>query len=251
MIGCTNPNAANYNPAATEDDNSCIYLQKHNGVCYAFKDVVPASVKDESFTLSFSFTEMDWVFFHDYIPDFYFSSRNQLFSLKNRSVFIHHKGAPGKYYTADTKPFMIDLVFNSKDEILLNSVQWLTEVFNNQQELEFTTITHITIWNNQQCTGRIALADVFQDLEFEVRKTQALWSFNTFRDMVKQSGTKFLLDIFNNFAVDTSKLDMEKPWFDQDLLHDNWFIIRLEYDNTSGNQLIFHAADINADKSYR
>jgi hypothetical protein len=249
--GCTNPAAVNYNPAATSDNGSCITLVKYNGVCYAFEEVDNTEIVDESFTLSYDFENKDWVIFHDYIPDMYFMTRNQLFSLKNGKIYIHNKGLPGVYYNNTPKPFFVDAVFRDQSAMTLESVQWLTEVFNNDQENEFSTLTHITIWNNQQCTGRIALNDIFSQLEYNVRKTQALWSFNDFRDALKQYGTKFLRNIFDNFAVDESAIDMNKPWFHRDLLQDNWFCIRFEFDNLSGKQLILHSADITASKAYR
>ena len=250
MNGCTNPKAVNYNPAATVNDGSCIYLEKLNGVCYAFQDASNTLLKDESFTLSYSFEGGGWVFFHDYVPDFYFSTKTQLYNLKDKTIYKHNAGAPGLFH-GSIKPFFIDAVFTADSEMMLNAINWMTEVFNNQQELEFTTLTHITIWNNQQCTGKIALSDAFNNLSYEVRKTQALWSFDSFKDMVAVYGAQFLLDIFNNFAVDVSAIDYDKPWFKRDLLHDNFFIIRFEFDNTSGKQLIFHGADIDASKSYR
>jgi hypothetical protein len=251
MNGCTNAKAVNYNPLADQEDYSCIYLEKVNGVCYAFRDIDQSQIVDQSFTLSYSLESKDFVFFHDYVPDFYFTSRDQLFNLKDKKIYIHHKGAPGVYHDGAPRSFFIDAVFRSDSEMILNSVQWISEVLNQQRDVEFTTLTHITIWNSQQCSGRIALRDVFENLEYQVRKTQGIWSFNEFKDMLKSYGTPFLLNIFNNFAVDGAALDLNKPWYEQDLLHDNWFVIRFEFDNTSGNQFIFHGADINADKSYR
>lgn len=227
------------------------YVEKIDGVCYLFEDVAPEELTDQSFTLSYSFDEEAWVFFHDYIPDFYFSTRNQLYTIKDNTVYIHNSGAYGQYY-GGVNSFFVDAVFRNQEEMILNGVKWLTEVFNNvKEEQEFSTLTHITVTNNQQCTGRIAISDVFKNLEYERRKTQALWSFNDLRDMIKVTGTKFLLDIFNNFAVDTTNIDVNKPWFDKDLLHDSWFTVRFEFDNASGNQIILHEVDINASKSYR
>jgi hypothetical protein len=256
ILGCTNAKAVNYNSAADTDDGSCIYLRKVDGTCYAFKDVDNTEIVDESFTLSYGLDGQDWVFFHSYKPDFYFSSREQLYNLKDKKVYIHNRDLPGLFYkriSGNRVPdsFFVDAVFSDKEEMILNSINWLSEVINQQQELEFSTLTHITIWNNQQCTGKIALTQVFQDLKYDVRKTQALWSFDSFRDLVKVYGTKFLLDIFHNFAVDNSTIDTSKPWFDQDLLHDNFFVIRLEFDNTSGKQMILHGADVDVSKSYR
>lgn len=249
MNGCTNPKAKNYNPSADVEDGSCIYLEKVNGICYAFQDV--SVIDDKSYTVSFSLDGQGWVFFHDYLPDFYFSTKTQLYNLKNRSIYKHNAGAPGVFHDGAVKPFFIDAVFTADSEMILDSVQWMGEVLNNRQEVEFSTLTHITIWNNQQCTGRIALDQVFNNLEYIARKTQAIWSFNSFKDMLAAYGVQFLLDIFHNFAVDGSAIDMNKPWFDQDLIHDSFFIIRLEFDNTSGKQFVLHGADINADKSYR
>lgn len=251
MNGCTNPQAANYNPSATVEDYSCIYLEKYNGVCYAFQDVQPDEAVDRSFTASFSLMSKDWVFFHDYMPDFYISGRDKLYNLKEGKPYIHHGGAPGVYHDSTPRSFFVDAVFVADSEMILNSIKWITEVINQDKEAEFSTLTHITVWNNQQCTGRIALSDVFENLSYEVRKTQAIWSFDTFRDMVAVYGTKFLEDLFNNFAVDPTALNMEKPWYEQDLLHDNWFIVRFEFDNSTGNQIVLHGVDIDASKSYR
>ncbi len=56
--GCTNTKAVNYNPAATEDDGSCIYLVKEAGICYAFDEEV--TTRDESYTASYSFDGKNW-----------------------------------------------------------------------------------------------------------------------------------------------------------------------------------------------
>lgn len=251
MNGCTNPKAVNYNPSATVNDQSCIYLEKVGSVCYAFQDIAANQLQDQSYTLSYTFAEGGgWVFFHDYIPDFYFATKTQLYSLKGKSIYKHNQGPNGVFYDTP-KSFFIDAVFNSNSEMILESVNWLTEVLNNDQSVEFSTLSHITIWNNQQCTGRIPLTQVFDDLQYTVRKTQALWSFDAFRDMVATYGTKFLQDLFHNFAVDESAINTDKPWFDQDLLHDNFFIIRFEFDNSINKQIILHGADIKASKSYR
>lgn len=245
MKGCTNPNAVNYDPDATENDGSCIFLHRYNGICYAFQDIVPQGT-DKSYTLSYSFDGRNWVFFHDYVADFYFMSKQSLFSLKDGKIYRHHEGAPGVYYTSTPKSFFVDMVVQNPAEFTLNSISWMTEILDQQKELEFSTLTHITVWNNQQCTGRIALTDIFEDLEYDRRKLKGVWSFNEFRDMVKEYGTEFLEDLFNNYAVKSGTIDQNKPWYDQDLMHDTHFIIRLEFDNVTGKQLILHGAEINA-----
>lgn len=247
--GCTNTKAVNYAPAATEDDGSCIYLVKEAGICYAFDEEV--TTRDESYTASYSFDGKNWVFFHDYVADFYFHTKENLFSLKDNKIYKHNSGLPGVYYTGVPKSFFVDAVFNDNAEMILNSIQWIAEVLNQQKEVEFSTLTHITVWNNQQCSGRIAITDAVANMVYDRFKNKSIWNFDDFRDMVKTRGTNFLNDLFNNFDVITAEIDQDKPWFDQDLIHDNHFIVRFEFDNTSQKQVILHEAGVSVTKSPR
>lgn len=251
MQGCTNPYAVNYNSAATEDDGSCVFLYRINGTCYAFQS--EPAIRDESFTVSRSVEDGNWVFYHDYIPDFYFRTRSGLFSIKNKRIYRHNEGAPGKYYSSTPVSFFMDLVFAQGQDMILNTVNWISEVLDTlETEQEFETFTHITVWNNQQCTGRIALSELKDVLEYVTSsKTQGYWSFNDFKDMILTRDGDFLKDLFNNFSVKTEKLASSRPWYDEALMEDRYFIVRLEYDNTSGNTVLLHGATINQNPSDR
>jgi hypothetical protein len=254
MTGCTNPAAKNFNPSATEDDGSCVYLEKVGDVCYYFEDVPAEQIEDKSFTLSYSLDTNNWVFFHSYVPDFYFSTRQKLHTIKGRSIFQHNSGAPGKYYSQEAQPFFIDVVFNFGDDAILNSLSWVTEVINRSTQIneEFSTITHISIWNQWQHTGRIAISSIFNTLEVSnARKTKSQWSFNEFRDIVRDSGTAFIGDIFSKFAVDSAKLDQNLPWYEKKLLQDDHFIIRLEFDNSENKDVILHDIKPDVTRSVR
>lgn len=251
MQGCTNPTAVNYNGAATVDDGSCIYLFKVNGNCYAFQD--EPFTRDESFTLSYAVDGTNWIFFHDYIPDFYFSTREKLFSLKNRKIYRHNEGAPGTYYDGLVKPFFIDVVLRYDYDVVLNTVKWVTEVLNTvSAEQEFETFTHVTIWNNQQCTGRVTLSQVLEGLEYKTNsKTRGEWVFNAFQDYILNRDGNFLKTLFEDYRPDPNKLATNRTWYEDGLMDSNYFVVRLELDNTSGNTLFLHGADGDIDQSPR
>lgn len=254
MANCTNSAAVNYNPAATTDDGSCIYLHKVGGVCYAFQDVPPASVIDRSFTLSYALEGDNWVFFHDYIPDFYFHTREKLHTIKGNKVYTHNSGPSGKYYEATPSSFFIDVVFRSQEEMILNSLNWVTEVVDRTTKAndEFGTLSHITIWNAWQCTGRISLAQVFEALEMKnIRRTQSQWHFNDFRDLVAVRGAKVVSDLFDDFAVNTAALDPDLPWYEKKLLEDQYFVVRFEFDNSQDKVVLLHSTDADVTKSVR
>jgi hypothetical protein len=243
-----NPKAANYSASVTEADGSCLFVKKVEGVCHLFRQA--QDIVHQDFTASYSIVVGDWAFFHDYIADDYITMRNRLFSVKNNSVFEHNKGPYGMYYTQTPKSFFIDLVVTEQRETLLSALQWLSEVLDSTgKEREHMTFTHITVWNNTQCTGRIPATSAFKNLQYDhMRKSRGVWNFNSLRDIVKDNDTAFLLDLFRDFAVDNAKVDVNLPWYRKGLLRDDHFIVRLEFDNTQNYNIILHQLGALMDK---
>jgi len=263
--GCTHVTAQNYDSAATEWDHSCIYIfnvvpandPEHNTVCLLFKDVAADSMENVSFTMSYSIEGKDWVFFHDYIPDFYFSSREKLYSLNSNNFFRHNTGAPGVFYEQETtKSFFIDVIFKDNEELILETVNWISSVFtdspdNHIKGSEWDTLTHITIWNSQQHTGRIALQEVFAYLQYETsRNVNGQWSFNDFRNALLTRGVPFLQSLFNDFAVIPGSTGT-KDWYDAELMQDKYFVVRFEFDNSNGKLVTLHQTAVQAIKAKR
>lgn len=257
-LGCNQLSALNFDPLATQWDYSCIYLIKKGSQCLVFEDV--ANLVDNSFTLSYSVEDNNWVFFHDFIPDFYYHTREQLFNTKNQLFFEHNEGKYGEYHDLDTensiKPFFVDVVFRTDVDILLETVNWVSSVLEDKADgsdidNEWSTLTHISIWNSQQHTGRIPLKDVFKDLQYETsRKTNGAWSFNNFRNIVTSRGTQFIKDIFDNYRLD-STMTSDKSWYEKELLQDKYMIVRFEFDNSLQKQLLLHETSIQAIKAHR
>ena len=224
--------------------------------------------EDQSFTMSYSLNIGNWAFFHDYIPDMYFYTRNQLFALKNPdstdpslanittpTIYKVNSGGYGCYITNQTtagcnpKSFFIDLVFATGADTLLNTINWISQIIDSQgTEIEFKTITHISVWNSEQHSGRIRLSDFFETngLNFyaSLRKTKGNWSFNDFRDVLLERGVAFLEDIFSNFNLRTDVL-LAESWYDRQRMQDIYYVIRFEYDNLDQNQLVLHDQETN------
>ncbi len=253
--GCTNISAVNYDPLATTWDHSCIFLVRALGACLKFTDL--DEYEDKSFTMSYSVEGESWVFFHDFIPDFYFHTREQLYSAKFNKFYEHNTGEYGKYHDIDTiKPFFIDVVFKADEEITLETVNWISSVIEDRPDNssignEWNTLTHISIWNSEQHTGRIALSDVFNHLQYQTsRKTKGEWTFNDFRNVVENRGTQFIGTLFEDYALDTNFV-APKSWYEKELMQDKYMIVRFEFDNSQQKQLLLHEATIQAQKTGR
>ena len=255
--GCNIPTAVNYDPNATTWDHSCQYLLKASipsgDVCLLFEDAT--EYEDRSFTVSYSVKLRAWVFFHDYIPDYYFTTREKLFNLKNQQYFQHHEGPPGQFHD-NVQSFFVDVVFKNDKELLLETVNWVSSVLENKSDMssrdsQWNTLTHISIWNSQQHTGRIALQDVFQNLQYDTsRNTDGQWSFNDFRNVLSARGLQFIEDLFEDYQLDPTTIG-NKPWYELELLQDKYFIVRFEFDNSSGKTLILHDTTVQAKLAHR
>lgn len=261
LIGCTNPAAENYDPEAVQDDGSCVYLVSMNGQCLEFGDVdLVTSIEDRSYTLSYDFVDKKWSFYHDYFPDYYIHTRKSLYSTHNSVIHEHNRGPRGLYYDrSNAKPFILDVVFSNKETTILNSVNWISEVRaggnkeadENSIALYEETISAITIWNNYQCTGRIVLDENNPPLLIaNNRNSEQTWSFNDFRNVAIEN-TQFLEDIFKNYAVKLTAIDLDLPWYKKRLMDGKYFIVRFEFINSGDRQITLHDVDIDADISYR
>lgn len=254
---CHDPSAANFDPNGIST-GGCIYVKTVGTTCYTFEDLDAAYIKDRSFTLSYAIDGGNWVFFHDYIPNFYFHTRNKLMSNHGTIIQHHNSGDVGQMHPSSTYSFFIDVVFVAEDEATLNAISWATELFDRPEleSIEFDTLSHITIWNEYQTTGRISISkDLVTLLPSNSKKERAHWEFNDFRDRLLTRGSAFLLDIFNNFAVDTDQIDdlanNAVPWYERKLMEDKYFVIRFEFDNVNNYDVILHDADIDVTKSYK
>lgn len=245
-----------------------------NGITVAWDekyDRIILGVKNgaNSFTLSYYPSSNGWGMFHDYIPDFLFNTRTKLYSFKTQNnvsnLFIHNEGAKGVYYNAvqptpTPYPFFIDIVFKGRKDQqgktiteILQSVNWVSEVVDNNISIWDETIDHITIWNSFQASGKVALTDgvLMANTNLNNRNPNGTWSFNGFRDLVNTRGQAFVNDIFNDYRLINANINNNMSWFNKRRFEDKYFTVRLEYDNLQNKEIILYEVVANERPSFR
>lgn len=212
---------------------------------------------NKQFTLSYS-PEIGqsgaWISYHDYIADHYFSTRQNTFSLKNGSLYRHNnKTNKGLFYLVKY-PSFIDVVFNDKNTYNLFNINWYTQFINQDQSSDYyKTITHLSVRNQHQHSGRISLN--YDNLnianDYNSRNSESTWNYDQLRSIVRQQNLPIIQDLFSNFNPVISNLDNNMVWFDKPLFNNKWFIIRLEYDNIINSRLQLFNIDVNSKISLR
>lgn len=222
---CKIPDAKNYGQAGP-----CIMLVSHEDTCYEFEEVPDP---EESLTLSYSLAMDNWAYFHDYAPQAYLRNRNDCFVIDQERVAKLNTGAPRTYATTQ-KPYLIDLVFASGEEIYLDEVLWNT--VNPTDPMD--TFTHITASNEMHTTGRKAIT---------ARRIAGLYSYNEFRNIATALG--FRLGVFDDYNIDPLKINTDLAFYEKERLIDNYAVIRLEYNGV--NNITFIGATVGAIESIR
>lgn len=211
------------------------------------------------FTLSYSIEANNgqggWVSFHDYIPNVYLSNRTGLFGIDNslKKVFNHNNNSvKSKYYNGVIRESYIDYVSNPNTEISKNveSVSWITNSEKNKVNYPKETFTHIVVYNDTQCSGKVSIALLSSSVWYskDVRNVEGSWNFNNFRDLVKN----ITLPIFDEYGeVITSNIDTSKPWYNSSKFLSKYIIFRVITNNSTQHNLHLSYININFKKSTR
>lgn len=203
-------------------------------------------------TLSFNLETKNWSWIaeHDYHPNLIFYTNSGLFSITNKingtdraSVYEHNdKLTKGFYYGVKYDTY-VDLIFNndSRTSRLFMNITWITDVINNSNGNERDkTITHIMIYNNNQCSGIINLKDNHFDL---TRNIEGDWNFNEFRDLVINPNNP-ILD--SNGDIILSNINNIKLWFEKSNFIGKFITVRLLIDNIDNDTVYIHKVNVNS-----
>jgi len=205
-------------------------------------------------TMSYTMYSKAWVFFHDYAPDMYIHIREQLYTAKANTIYEHNAGLPGMFYQPNTDPpypFFIDVIFPGDADMTLATVNWRSDYITGITNQLFQTLSHISVWNSHQHSGRISLVENLPLLDKQIRRTAGEWSFNDFRNILKSKGVQFLQDVYHDWLLDSTQADSTLPWYFKELLTDTWFCVRFEFDNTEEGTIYLNNVNITAEKSGR
>lgn len=230
------------------------YDPRYNRIMFTIKGEVLPAKTPQNITFSYSIDTRSIAFFHDYTPTDYLPSRANLYSVKGTKIYRNSDGIKGQYYDDTIYPFFIDIAFSlGKDSGVINQVEWLTKVLDeNEQEFKDKTFTSISVWNSHQTSGKVTITP-HSALNIEgtntSRNNKGYWTFDDLRNIAVAGVTQITEDIFGDFAIKAEAIDENKPWFDKELLEDNYFIVRFEYNNLDNHNILLHDVDVTASQS--
>lgn len=197
------------------------------------------------FTVSFDLIKEEWAAFHDYFPDLLVNTRKKIYAFKDNTLHEHNKGPVGSFY-GNTFPSFVDLVINDAPtkEKVLAAIAWFTEVTVDGVNYPNDTLSHITVWNDHFCTGKIAVTPQTNLAEYDnknTKKARGGWSFNSLKDAVVDPSQPFVYGVFNDYRPISTNIDQSGAWFDHAELRGTYFIVRLEYSNIEDKSVSLRA----------
>ena len=211
------------------------------GIKLEFSD--ESNFKNISKTLSYSLDgEGSWAFEHDYFPSIIYNTHKDLVSIQNKltgdnraSVYTHNDPDTNGLYYGNKFDSYIDLIFNRNLDItkLYSTISWYSTSIKNGVVDRNKTITHIVIYNETQCSGKIELVNI-KNYEDE-------WSFNDFRDLLESNILPVLDD---NGDIIESNINKDKLWFDKSNFISKFITVRLITDNVADDDLYIHKVNV-------
>lgn len=225
--------------------------------------IVPIDwLENDSYTVSWSLTEdpqtEGWVSFHDYIPDYSISLRNQqVLQFYGDKLYEMNVGPKGVYFGI-SYPTIITPVFVSpfKDArnlypFIINHLNWNCDIEDLNRRLLNQTWTSISLHNSFQGTRQIPLIVLDKDCDIldqygtaNVRRVKNQWGYNYAFNEKQSEFQRTWIEIRDRFLViNVNEKDCNKPE-DRARMFDDFVIVRLLFDNNQSKRLFQY--EINA-----
>ncbi len=238
--------------------NSDVITSGGDGVAVALDFNDAELFTNNSFTLSYSPMLNNgnggWICFHDYYPNYMFNNRTDTLAVKNKFNSQAHRiskmnnvASKATYFTGDIYKSYFDNIFNNNPEVskYLVSVKFDVDINTLEEQiekvLEDETLTHIMVYNDNQCSGEVQLVST-PNFSRNNRNNRGTWFFNEFRDLIKDRDLAFIDD---KFEVITSNIDTNKAWFNQNQFVGKFVVVRFIYDNIVQRNIDINEVNVN------
>ena len=230
------------------DDNKVYFvnneLQKYdetNNVFIPLKFTDTTYFTTDYWTIAYYPEYKGWGSFYTYYPDRIFSSNDSVYSTKRldndndpyTKLYEHNKQVlPYFYNRTQPEPSTIDAIFNPMPEQIkeFKSIQFKTKankyIGNKQSQEYLTTFDTYQAYDSYQLAKEVTLQNTVS-----ARNLEGYWSINDFRDWFTNG-----LHIFENIKdwalnFNLFGINVFKHWNNLKRFVDNWFAVRLKYNN--------------------
>lgn len=224
-------------------------------------------------TMSYSLEEDCWISYHSYLPDFYISTPNQMFSYKIGNSGIWEHNIEGSYQTfyGEYYPFIIEYVSN-KDAVHSKIYDYVKVYLESQkfsfEDKEYYTVTDVFFnkmiaYNSRQSTGllNIKVKNEDEGLDYlanqvknqdnrviKAKYAEGYWNLNELRDYRSNyespifTRNPILLqgEYYIDKEVNESSFNYDKPWYQLEPLRDKYLVVRLIFDKFANVKLLMN-----------
>lgn len=224
-----------------------------------YLDIDESVLIDRSYTVSYYFETQTFLSFHDWIPDILFSLRdNQLISFKDNTLYYHNKldsyckFYDEKIYESYLTPVFSTLIKENEDSrrypVILQNINWNCDINDIERRRLDKTFNYISVHDSYQSSIRnkiILYDDKCTHIEnyrnYNCRRVKNHWEFNRFKDDIINKNKRSL----NELITDIKEVNVATSLCKQDFVSkkrfiDDWFIIKLVYDNKEQLEMLFY-----------
>lgn len=223
---------------------------------------------DNSWTMSYSLKNKNWVGWHSYIPNFYLDRNEAFHSWKNGNNFIwkhNRKNHYQTFYGGTRAPHILEYVDNKflietklTDYITLKTeAQQYSSAYEDYIDKNIT-FNKVIAYNSKQTTGEMLLIPKLEDLNYLfqqiqnnvnsiiIEKREQDWHFNDLRDVVidyskplfRKDKVSLASKYFIDKVVNLDAIDPSKDWYELQSLRDKYLVLRFIFDNFDNTRLI-------------
>ena len=235
---------------------------------------------NNSWTMSYSLKDREWVSWHSYIPNMYIFRLQEFFSWRYGSDIIwkHNKKDHYQTFYGEKYPHIIEYVDNKRPRETkvwdYLSLQTKAEQFNPIYE-EYVdvdvTFNKVIAYTSKQTTGLLNLIPKVDGIDYldsqvtnsidstPIDRNERDWTINDLRDI----RTNYVLPLFrrdkfslkNEYYIDKvlneDAIDYSKDWYDLQSFRDKYLVLRLIFDNFDDIKLVTNFTEEMDNKSYR